>query len=79
MTSTFRDVTSVEIEYAPIDPEHIQRREKFTKPERVTISDSGYIVVEEAQEKKDGGGIAKTHIIPLSAIQKMSVDENVVY
>ena len=79
MTTQFRDVASVRIEYIAPDSETISKEDKFTKPERVTISDFGYMVVEEPQKKVGDATahIATTHIIPLSSIRRIDVVENI--
>ena len=78
MTTQFRDVAEIKIEYIRPDSDTVPERDKFVKPDRVTISDAGYVVIEEEQKPVGDDSRtnhAKTNVIPLSSIRKMEVIE----
>lgn len=78
MTTHFKDVSEVFVQYAhAADGED---RSIFKGPERVTISDAGYVVIEMKPvtgQDQDGSRLdaVPTHIIPLANIVHMRVDE----
>jgi len=78
MTTHFKDVSEVFVQYA--NKANGEDRSIFKNPERVTISDNGYVVIEMKPvdgEDKEGNPIqaCPTHIIPFINIVHMRVDE----